>query len=353
MKNPGKKFFLWGMILMLIMACVPSMVTPVPPLDPNALNTYIAQTAQAASTQTQQAVPSTLTATSTPRNTFTPIPTNTAIPVISYPTPTPLRRLQYFRVKHDSQLAVYDYKSRTAADDWGGVDRFTPEVVPLFIEPVLAVGTYRTVVNGSWEVYIDMLNGNNKQKLRYLKAHNTALFNKSGFPNMESLTMGGNVITLLEIRGDWGRVKTIDYVHPGVLKDVDYVTRPDLVHKFVVVAWDKQTRSTYWVNPPVGAVYWPLVAGHDVWVQLERLEPFPILPMVVTAKKTQVIRKTPAADGEETGLEFKQGDAGQVVEYYPSASNVWGRLSTGGWIALILNWKYLTDWSMATLPPPP
>lgn len=349
----GKKFILWSMAFVLILACTPSMVTPVPPLDSNAINTSIVQTAEAASMRTQEAIPPTTTVTSTPRNTFTPESTSTTVPGIVFPTLTPIQRVQYFRVKHDSQLAIYDYRSRTAANDWIGVDLFTPEVVPLFVQPVLSIGTHRTVVDGNWEVYIDALNGQHKQKLRYLKANDTALFNGAGFPKMESLTMGGNIITLLEIKGDWGRVNTINYTNPGALKDVNYVTRPDLVHKFVVVAWRKDTKTTYWVNPPVGDIYWPLVVSRDVWIQMERLEPFPILPMVVTAKTTQKIRQAPGSDAEETGSEFSEGETGRIVEYHPSASNVWGRLSGGGWIALILNWKYLTDWSMATIPPPP
>lgn len=349
----GRKFLLWGMAFILVMACAPSMVTPVPPLDPHAINTFIAQTAEAASTQTREAVPPTATVTSTPRSTFTPESTNTTVPAIIFPTGTPVQRTQLFRVKHDSQLAIYNFRSRTAADDWIGVDLFTPEVVPLFIEPAVSIGRHRTTVDGSWEVYIDALNGNENKKLVYLKANNTALFDGKGFPYLESLTMGGNIITLREIRNGWGRVNTIDYNSPGALKDMNYMTRPDLVHKFVVVGYRKDNRATYWINPPVGELYWPLVVSRDVWIQMDRLEPFPILPMVVTAKTDQPIRKTPAANGEETGQEFSVGETARIVEYFPSGSNVWGRVTGGGWIALVLNWKYPTDWSMATLPPPP
>ena len=353
MKPSGKKLLLWFMTFILVMACVPSMVTPVPPLDPNAINTYIVQTADAASTRTQEAVPPTRTPTSTPRSTFTPESTFTAVPVINFPSPTPLRQLYYYRVKHDSQLEIYDFKSRTAAPNWHGVDVFTPEVVPLFVQPALGSGTNRTKLDGSWETYIDVLNGNNKRKLAYLKGKDTALFNNSGFPHLESLTMGGNIITLVEVRNGWGRISTINLANPGALKDVNYATRPDLVHKFVVVAWDKSKKITYWVNPPVGDVYWPLVSSRDVWIAMERLEPFPTLPMEVTGKISQPIRKTPAENGEETRFDFSEGDVGQVVEYYPSGSNVWGRLSNGGWIALALGARFLTTWSMATVPPPP
>ncbi len=352
MKPPGKKIFLWFVTFFLIMACVPSMVTPVAPLDPQAINTFIAQTAEAAGTQTQQAIPPTATGTSTPRNTFTPESTPTTVPVIDFPTSTPIQQVQYFRVKHDSQIALYDYKSRTAAKGWHGVNLFTPETVPLFVLPQPGSGTNRTKVNGSWEPYINALNGNNEKKLRYLKADDTALFNTSGFPNLESLTMGGNIVTLAEITNGWGRVNTIDFERPGVLKDVNYQTHPDLVHKFVVVGYRKDTRITYWLNPPHGDIYWPLVSNRAVWIPMERLEPFPILPMEVTAKTSQEVRKTPGVDGEESGYEFTEGETRSIVEYYPSGSSVWGRLSGGGWIALVLHWKYPTSWSMATLPPP-
>jgi len=337
---------------MLILACVPSVATPVPPLDQNAINTFIVQTADAASANTQAAIPPTLTATATLRSTATPLPTFTNIPTIVFPTTAPIQRKQYFRVKHDNQLAVYDFKSRTGAKDWQGYDEFTPEVVPLFVAPSTGSGTHRTIVDGSWEVYIDALNDQDKRKIRYLKLPNSGLFNGAGFPRLESLTMGGNVITLAEIQGDMGRVNTINYRNPGTLKDVNYVTRPDLVHKFVVVAWNKKNKTTYWVNTPQGAIYWPFVSSADLWIPLDRIEPFPTLPRVVTANTTQVIRKTPSKDGDETGLELVAGEFTRIVDYYPSGPDVWGRTGSGGWIALLLNRAYLTDWKMETVPPP-
>ncbi|HSO11566.1 MAG TPA: hypothetical protein VLT51_04275 [Anaerolineales bacterium] len=353
MKSSGKKLFLWFITFILIMACAPSMVTPVPPLDPNAINTFVAQTADAASTRTQVALPPAATSTSTPRSTFTPESTSTTLPVIVFPTLTPIQRVQFFRVKHDSQIARYNYQSRTAAKNWHGINLFTPETVPLFVLPEEGTGTWRTKVDGSWEIYINSLNNNDAKKLRYLKADNTALFNTAGFPQLESLTMGGNVITLVEIQGDWGRVGTIDYnIKFKELEDVNYETRPDLIHKFVVVGYKRDTKTTYWLNPPHGDIYWPLVSSRAVWISLDRLEPFPFLPMEVTAKTSQVIRKTPTMDGEETGEEFSEGESARIVEYYPSGSNVWGRISGGGWVTLLLHWKYPTSWSMSTLPPP-
>ena len=53
---------------------------------------------------------------------------------------------EYYRVKHDSQLKEYDYKSRTAADNWQGVSSETPEMVPLFVQSKATTGTHRTVL---------------------------------------------------------------------------------------------------------------------------------------------------------------------------------------------------------------
>src|SRR5215207_5657329 len=84
------KFLFWFTIAALIMACVPSIAAPLPTADPNAVNTFIAQTANAAGTRTAAALPtSTLTATITPtRNTETPSPTftSTVIFILSSPT---------------------------------------------------------------------------------------------------------------------------------------------------------------------------------------------------------------------------------------------------------------------------
>jgi hypothetical protein len=88
------KLLVWVTALVLIMACVPSLATPqaqAPTLDPGAINTFIAQTVNAASTQTAASIP-----TLTPSPTITPtVPTQTLIPsatatvifVLSSPTP--------------------------------------------------------------------------------------------------------------------------------------------------------------------------------------------------------------------------------------------------------------------------
>jgi len=94
MVNPKTKYLIWFTILIFIMACVPAIAAPaVPTTDPNAINTFIAQTANAAVSQTEAAMPtstSTATFTPTPRNTDTPEPTATATVIFLFFTPSPV-----------------------------------------------------------------------------------------------------------------------------------------------------------------------------------------------------------------------------------------------------------------------
>lgn len=356
--TPRISLLLWFIALTLILGCAPGLATPapIPTLDSNAVNILIAQTANAASEQTMVAMPTfttTATVTSTPRNTFTPEPTFTPVPAIIIPSSTPVIRLQYYRLKHDEQLAIYNYKSRTNDDTLDGIRAQTPEIVPLFLLPKLTSGSGRTPVDGPWETYIDTLNNNDRAKLNYLKSDITALFNHAGFPQMESLTMGGNIITLDEIQGEWGRVHTLDYGSPPNAEDVNYFTSPDLVHKFVVVGWRRSTKTTILVNPPKGDIYYPLVSRRSVWVQMSMVEPFPILPMDVTANTDLYIQPTPGPTVEQTRFKLSAGQSATVIEYYLTGSNVWGRVQNGGWIPLLLYPRYLTSWTMETIPPPP
>lgn len=355
----GKRILFWFCVLLVILACVPSAPTPAPTLAPQEISLLIQQTADAASVQTLTAVPTftiTPTFTATPRNTFTPESTNTPFVTFVLPTPTPTQREQFFRVKHDNQLAEFNFKSRTAAPDWP-LHPQTPETVPMFASVKKTAGTARTPITSEWESYMNALNGFDKQKLKYLKSADTALFNTAGFPQMESLTMGGNVITLDQVRGNMGLVHTLPYGQAPTVDGVNYKTRPDLVQKFVVVVWDRKTKSTYWVNPPPGVIYWPLVSKYTVWIEMERLEPFPKLPMTVTAMADQDIRTEPDTEGDLTGQKLLEGESVEIVQYHPSGSQVWGRIFGGNkWIALFLYQKkgptYFTSWKMETLPPP-
>lgn len=94
------KYLIWCVALVVILACVPALPAPavsVPTIDPNTVGTLIMQTAFAASTRTQAAIPSATPtlATPTPRSTDTPEPTatNTVVFLLFSPTTNPLSGL--------------------------------------------------------------------------------------------------------------------------------------------------------------------------------------------------------------------------------------------------------------------
>ncbi len=90
MSTRNTKFLFWFVILALIMACVPAFATPFPTANPNQVNQFIAQTANAAATRTAAAIPtSTPTLTATPtRPTQTPSPTFTSTVIFILPSLT-------------------------------------------------------------------------------------------------------------------------------------------------------------------------------------------------------------------------------------------------------------------------
>jgi hypothetical protein len=130
------------------------------------------------------------------------------------------------------------------------------------------------------------------------------------------------------------------------------MTRPDLVHKFVVTGWKRTTRTTILTRPPKGDIYWPLVAKRTLWIEMSMLEAFPILPMEVTTNKDVYIQNKPGPTIEQTKSQLLKGKSATIIEYYPSGSDVWGRLSTGSWIPLLYRQQFFTTWTMATKPPP-
>ncbi len=346
--------------LILAPACSPPASLSAPPIaDANAIQLYIQQTAAAAATQTQNAQPFasvTPTITFTPRSTFTLEATATFMPPLEAQSLPSQPNVQYYRIKHDNQLAMYNYTSRTQGADWR-YPKQTPEIAQLMPDPSTKAGTFRTELNSAWEKYMDELNNNNFKKLHYLKRDDIALFNWRGFPFLDSLTMGGNIIVVETIQNGWGRVKTLDFDQPPSADKVNYMTDPDLVHKFVLVTWNPTTKRTLWVETPHGPIYWPFVTGKPAWIQMELLEPFPTLPRSITATVTQPFRVEPKADSALSKFDFTQGNSAMLLQYYPSGSDVWGLLDNGRWISLFRYTKdgptYFTTWFMETLPPIP
>jgi hypothetical protein len=90
MNTRRDKIAVWFSALAVVLACIPLGGTSIPTVDPNQIDQFIVQTANAALTQTARALPtSTGTATITPTHgTFTPSPTFTATVLFILPSAT-------------------------------------------------------------------------------------------------------------------------------------------------------------------------------------------------------------------------------------------------------------------------
>ena len=159
---------------------------------------------------------------------------------------------------------------------------------------------------GRGTTFIDALNNNDRKKIELPEIRCYGIVQYGWFSPVGKPDDGWEYHQIGCNPGRWGRVQTMDYGSPPNAAEVNYVTRPDLVHKFVVVGWRRSTKTTILVNPPKGDLYWPLVTKHPVWIPMDRLEAFPILPLVVTADSDLYIQTTPGPAIEKTAFQLSR-----------------------------------------------
>lgn len=291
-----------------------------------------------------------VTATFTPTQTFTATPflfdTPATIPTISSLSehePSSGKpslsgdTVSFFRVKHDNP-------PRTSLKDWVNPKmQQAPEVFPLFVDATDKHGTHRTNLS-TWESFCRSLNPTTRKWNYYTGAH-AGLFNNTSWPNQESLTMGGNVVRVIEESKGFARIETLvlENGHAGAT----YKTHPWLIHKFTVITNDGRV-----LNPPVGDIYFPVVLkeGKQAWIPMIWLEKFPSLPRDVTVSALHLnVLSSPGITSPIVGS-LDEGQTVTISGYSPMGSDVWGK-TAGGWIALLYNDTYFTSWQMVTEPP--
>ncbi len=141
-------------------------------------------------------------------------------------------------------------------------------------------------------------------------------------------------------------------------KAVNYQNGDPRVQKFTVVTRDGKMR-----NPGKGLdAYTLVIARGALFIQKERVELFPQLPMEVTITDPMGVRVR-SGPGIEFGMvkELSWGAQALITEYQLRGSSVWGRLEKHHhWIAL--EWwpepsyrdpLFFTSWKMETRPPIP
>ncbi len=332
----------------------PFIPTPLPTQRPGAISTIVAQTAAAAQTRTATFAP---TATDPPTQTPTrkPTPTNpapTQTP-IETPTATSVTVLRnFYRVRGDATNGRFEDSTRADAT---GV-RWPPQVNPAYTTQNLTSSTERVnLTSYGWEDYVRWLLNDDGRLFDYATGPHLALFNKTGWPQMELLLFGNNVVIAEtgNVKWGWARIITMDYQEGPPDPYTDFQSTPWFIQKFTTVnkfeAVDLSAK---------GAVYYPIVSSRNLYVPTDWLEPFPSVPRTEQVKITDLpIYVEPSLDSLVFSS-YHKDQSFQLLGYAPRGSKVWGLVrekNQNGWVMLYTPKEYpyyLTSWEMATDPPP-
>lgn len=168
----------------------------------------------------------------------------------------------------------------------------------------------------------------------------------------ESISAGGNVVKILEMRNGSGRLEMLYREDtPPSVDEVNYALTPWLVTKFTSVSEDGSLGNAGGID-----VYFPNLANQEegYWVDLDRAEFFPFLPLCVTVEEEGLNLHAEASEASSSLSSLPVGQSLAIREYLPQASDVWGRTDYG-WLLLAYQVDgvpvYPTTWEMETRPP--
>jgi len=268
---------------------------------------------------------------------------------------------RFARLIHDPQWM--EWPSRMGDPDWpnGFYYDWYPETVKLYTGP--RSGDGRLNYTSEWLEYLRELQPNSAAAT-WLTRVAAGLFNKGNQfipildlsqlkeePVAESISTGGNVVKVLEIKNGAARIEML-FVRSGPpdISSVNYETKPWLISKFTSVSRDGEIGLADGQD-----IYFPNVAKQKqgYWVEKNRIELFPALPYCATIEGTLNAHQSPSIFSTVNGA-YQSGQEVTVEEYLPQGSDVWGRTAQG-WI-LLEHQKdgqpvYPTSWEMETRPP--
>jgi len=268
---------------------------------------------------------------------------------------------RFARLMHDSQWM--EWPSRMASPDWPRGFHFDwyPETVPLWRSP--RGGDGRFAYDAEWLQFLRELQPNEDAAV-WIARVAAGLFNKGNEfipilnlhqlvarPIAESISSGGNLVRILEKRNGSGRLEMLQFEDgPPDGDEVNYLATPWLITKFTSVSIDGELGNAGGID-----VFFPNVAKNSdgYWVDLERVEWFPLLPICVTAREEVQVRAQSSMDAD-VNARLEIADRVLIFEYLPQGSVVWGRTEQG-WIPLEYQVDgqpvYPTTWEMETRPP--
>lgn len=270
---------------------------------------------------------------------------------------------RFARLMHDPQWM--EWPSRMADPEWpsGFYLDWYPETVQLWTGP--RSGDGRISYTLEWLEFLRELQPNDAAAV-WLTRIAAGLFNRDGNvtipildlgqlkqePVAESISSGGNVVKVLETRNGSARIEMIHIQStPPDLEEVNYELTPWLVSKFTSVSIDGELGNAGGID-----VYFPNLAKQKqgYWVDMDRIEWFPQLPLCVTAEWDLDVLNTPSGLAKHIAT-IPEGQEFTIREYLPQASDVWAR-TDNGWVRLqYLNPAgvpvFATTWEMETRPP--
>lgn len=235
----------------------------------------------------------------------------------------------------------------------------SPETVPLSDRPGSSNKGSVIPIDKAWQDFDAQLNS--PKAFRWLLTPNAALVNTDygpgDEPQAESITFGGNVLLIDQIMGHYGHVRSFDYSAPppSSTDAMNYQNYPQFIQKVTAI----DSRNGAIRNPGAALdVYFALLRKTDLWIDLDRVEAFPALPMKVSpqdwiTRGLRVHETCQIPSPEISGLYPSQ--TAMLTSYVPRGSDVLGlvNLPNGktGCIALLYRGTEYTGWHMDTVPP--
>lgn len=268
---------------------------------------------------------------------------------------------RYARLMHDPQWMPWP--SRMYDPDWANGYHYDwyPETVQLWTNPKGGDGRFNYSIE--WLQYLRVIQPNDETAV-WIARIAAGLFNRTNDPipilNLEqmnkepvaeSISSGGNVVKIVETKNGSARIEMLyaEYTPPSP-SVVNYQLTPWLITKFTSVSKDGQLGNAGGID-----VYFPNLARQKdgYWVDMDRIEIFPKLPICATVKTTLVVYNSTSIYGSIYG-KYAPGDELLIREYLPQGSDVWGRTAEG-WVLLVYQIDgqpvYPTSWQMQTRPP--
>jgi hypothetical protein len=247
--------------------------------------------------------------------------------------------------------------------DWNSGFHFDwyPETVPLWTRP--KGGDGRLPYSRPWLRYLRDIQPNDEAAV-WIARVAAGLFNRGNDfipildlsqltkePIAESISSGGNVVRVLEIKNNSARIEMLfSNSSPPSPGEVNYQTRPWLVTKFTSVSIDGELGNAGGIE-----VYFPNLAKQKegYWVEMQRVEMFPEAPFCAVVEEFTNVMASPSHQAGRYGV-FSPGRRVMVHEYRLVGSDVWGKIQEG-WIPLVFQEDgqpiYPTSWEMETRPP--